>query len=237
MPCNRLNTTHKSLLTMAYSAAPSTLCLTPIDPAGSKVLTWNPPDKRGSWADHGIEGIYVGPALDHFRAFRIWVPQTSVMRVSSTVWWFFPTFLPDDNLLTLQDPAISYPPTRERPHPQSNGADLLGRVFVEPELGACCITRLGPVAQKQMSSRAQKRVITDKAIAIGLHHTLHYQCIQTGEEYYSSVDEILQWRIRSGPILQPSVIIPGANTHVCVVTAFRPGSRRPAPRCTAATPT
>ena len=25
----------------------------PIAPVGSKVLTWDPPDKRGSWADHG----------------------------------------------------------------------------------------------------------------------------------------------------------------------------------------
>jgi hypothetical protein len=79
----------------------------PIAPAGSKVLTWDSPTNRGSWADHGTEGIYVGPALDHFRAFEIWVPQNSAMRVSSTVWWFFPTFAPDDNLVTLQDPAIS----------------------------------------------------------------------------------------------------------------------------------
>jgi hypothetical protein len=57
----------------------------PIAPAGSKVLTWDSPDTRGSWADHGIEGIYVGPAINHFRAFRIWVPQTSAMRVSATV--------------------------------------------------------------------------------------------------------------------------------------------------------
>ncbi len=26
----------------------------PIAPAGSKVLTWNSPDIRGSWADHGV---------------------------------------------------------------------------------------------------------------------------------------------------------------------------------------
>jgi hypothetical protein len=38
----------------------------PIAPIGSKVLTWDPPDKRGSWADHGTAGIYVGPALHHF---------------------------------------------------------------------------------------------------------------------------------------------------------------------------
>ena len=41
----------------------------PVAPAGSKVLTWDSPDTRGSWADHGTEGIYMGPALKHFRAF------------------------------------------------------------------------------------------------------------------------------------------------------------------------
>ena len=30
----------------------------PIAPLGCKVLTWDSPDNRGSWADHGIEAIY-----------------------------------------------------------------------------------------------------------------------------------------------------------------------------------
>ncbi len=56
----------------------------PIAPAGSKVLIWDSPDHRSSWADHGTEGIYLGPALNHFRAFRIWVSQTLAMRVSAS---------------------------------------------------------------------------------------------------------------------------------------------------------
>ncbi len=35
----------------------------PIAPVGCKVLTWNSPDLRGSWADHGVNGIYLGPAI------------------------------------------------------------------------------------------------------------------------------------------------------------------------------
>ena len=117
----------------------------PIAPAGSKVLTWDSPDTRGSWSDHGSMGIYVGPAASHFRAFYIWVPQTSALRVSATVWWFFAHQEPDETLLDLEDTSISYPPTRDRPAPQKDGSDLLGRYFFEPELGVCCITRLGPV--------------------------------------------------------------------------------------------
>ena len=70
----------------------------PIAPAGAKVLTWNSPDTRGSWADHGVNEIYLGPAMRHFRAFNIWVPLTMAQRISGTVWWFLKPFVPDDDL-------------------------------------------------------------------------------------------------------------------------------------------
>jgi hypothetical protein len=147
----------------------------PIAPAGSKVLTWDSPDTRGSWADHGTEGIYVGPALSHFRAFRIWVPQNSAMRVSATVWWFFPSVYIDNSILTLPAAEISYPPTRTRSNPKPNGEDLLGRYFFEPDLGVCCVTRLGPVTNKQVPSRAERAIpITDKPISYGPHFTISY---------------------------------------------------------------
>ncbi len=44
---------------------------------------------------------------------------------------------------------------------------------------------------------------TDLPIALGAHHTLYYQCLETNEEYRSSVDEIMQW-ITSGPLLKRS---------------------------------
>ena len=93
------------------------------------------------------------------------------MRVSATVWWFFATPTTDENLITLQDDAVSFPPTRP------NGSDLLDRFFVEPDLGVCCITRLGPTLRKTMPSRAQRLAMdhTDKPIALGLHHTLYYR--------------------------------------------------------------
>jgi hypothetical protein len=87
----------------------------PIAPAGSKVLTWDSPDNRETWADHGGEGIYVGPALDHFRAFRIWVPQHSAMRISGTVWWFHKPVRHDDSAAQDIDNEIAYPPTKLRP--------------------------------------------------------------------------------------------------------------------------
>ena len=152
--------------------------------------------------DQGFPGVYVGPALQNFRAFRIWVPQTSAMRVSATVWWFFPPYMQDDSLIRLQDTTVSYPPSRHRPHPKANGSDLLGRCFFDEDLGVCCITRLGPVKEKRMQSRAMRSAPNpDTPIPLGSHHTLYYKCVASGEENYSSLNEILEW-IRTGPILQ-----------------------------------
>jgi hypothetical protein len=38
----------------------------PIAPVGAKVLTWGAPEIRGTWVDHGVEAIYLGPATNHF---------------------------------------------------------------------------------------------------------------------------------------------------------------------------
>jgi hypothetical protein len=86
----------------------------PIAPLGCKVLAWDAPENRGSWADHGIEGMYIGPALNHFRSFNIWIPSTSALRIANTVWWFMAPIKPSQEFLQL-DLDVAYPPTRNRP--------------------------------------------------------------------------------------------------------------------------
>ena len=87
----------------------------PIAPVGTKVLTWDAPDHRGSWADHGVPAVYLGPALDHFRSFEVWVPSTSAPRITNTVWWFMHDVRPGADL--LEAATYAYPPTRDRPDP------------------------------------------------------------------------------------------------------------------------
>jgi hypothetical protein len=179
----------------------------PIAPVGTKVLTWDAPDHRGSWADHGVPAVYLGPAPNHFRAFEVYVPNTSAPRITNTVWWFMHDVGPDTALLDI-DPAHAYPPTKHRPDPKPNGADLIGRVFVEPEIGVCQIIGLGPATQHRLATRAQvQRQKKDGATAIdqGAHYTLMYTQTSTGEEHFSSLSEILNW-IASGPILQPPTL-------------------------------
>ena len=59
----------------------------PIGPAGTKVLVYENPQKRASFADNGVEGFYLGVAPDHYRCHRAWITSTRDERVSDTLSW------------------------------------------------------------------------------------------------------------------------------------------------------
>ena len=63
---------------------------TPIAPPGIKILSYEPPDRRASWAAHGVEGFYVGPALQHYRSYTVYIPSTQRTRVTATLSWHPP---------------------------------------------------------------------------------------------------------------------------------------------------
>ena len=143
------------------------------------------------------------PPYDTFARSVFGSPKLPLSAYQEQFGGFLKPFTPDINLLRLEQLDVAFPPTRERPEPTANGSDLLGRHFVEPELGVCCVTRIGPVLEKQLPRRAELRAMNGaKRIALGAHHTLYYVCVTSQEEYYSSVEEIVEW-IRDGPILQP----------------------------------
>jgi hypothetical protein len=60
----------------------------PFAPAGCKVVMHERSEVRGTWAQHGVVGFYIGPASNHYRSFHAWIPQTHKQRVSDTVAWF-----------------------------------------------------------------------------------------------------------------------------------------------------
>ncbi len=102
---------------------------------------------------------------------------------------------PDADLLGT-DQSHAYPKTRDRPDLQPNGTELIGRVFLEPDLGVCQITGIGPVIQHRMPTRAQvQRQRTsphaEPTLTLGSHYTLMYTQTASGEEQYSSIAEIL----------------------------------------------
>lgn len=61
---------------------------TPIAPPGTKVLVHDKPTQRKSWAVHALDAWYLGPALDSYRCYRVWIWDTQSERISDTLEWF-----------------------------------------------------------------------------------------------------------------------------------------------------
>jgi hypothetical protein len=61
---------------------------TPLAPPGTKVIIHEKPDRLGSWSPHGLNGWYVGPAMEHYHAHRVYCSTTGHERISDTVDFF-----------------------------------------------------------------------------------------------------------------------------------------------------
>ena len=61
---------------------------TPLAPPGTKVVLHEKPSQRGTWAPHGLDGWYVGPAMDHYRCYQVYVPTTRALRIVDTIEYF-----------------------------------------------------------------------------------------------------------------------------------------------------
>ena len=61
---------------------------TPLAPPGTKVLVHEKPANRGTWAPHAVEAWYTGPAMHHYRCYRVWVWGTRAERIADTLAWF-----------------------------------------------------------------------------------------------------------------------------------------------------
>jgi hypothetical protein len=59
----------------------------------SAFLSHNKPLTRGTWSPHALDGWYVGPALESYRCYTIWMWDTRAERTSDTVSWS-PTKIP-----------------------------------------------------------------------------------------------------------------------------------------------
>jgi hypothetical protein len=62
----------------------------PLAPPGTKAVVDESPDQRTSWGTRGVDAWYCGPALDHYRNCRFYVPATRSYRTSGS-FDLFPT--------------------------------------------------------------------------------------------------------------------------------------------------
>jgi len=114
---------------------------TPLAPPGTRVLVHEKPNNRESWAPHGVDAWYIGPALESYRCYLTYIWETKAERITDTLEWFphhvcMPTVSPLDIIsAATQDilKALQSPPTNSPLHPLSdsesealkNLADLL----------------------------------------------------------------------------------------------------------------
>ena len=61
---------------------------TPLAPPGTRIVVHEKPANRGTWAPHGVDAWYVGPALEHYRCYNTYIWSTKAERISDTVEWF-----------------------------------------------------------------------------------------------------------------------------------------------------
>ena len=61
---------------------------TPIAPPGMRVVAHEKPSQRESWAPHGADGWYIGPAMESYRCYTIWISGTKSARICDTVAWY-----------------------------------------------------------------------------------------------------------------------------------------------------
>ena len=96
---------------------------TPLAPPGTKVVINEYPDKRASWEAHGVYDWYLGPALEHYRCYRVYVNNTCAEQNADTVEFSRST----QRSLASQQTTLSPPPHKNSwPHflilnPPQNG--------------------------------------------------------------------------------------------------------------------
>lgn len=61
---------------------------TPLGPPGTKVVVHEKPGQRGTWSPHGVEGWYIGPAMEHHRSFLVYISSTRTTQNTDTLAWF-----------------------------------------------------------------------------------------------------------------------------------------------------
>jgi hypothetical protein len=93
----------------------------PMAPPGTRIIAHETPNRRRNWVPHGLNGWYLGPALEHYRCYTVYIPKTRGNIIVETVDFFPEKF-------TLPFPTPQYQATeaateltRALLHPQPSG--------------------------------------------------------------------------------------------------------------------
>jgi hypothetical protein len=65
----------------------------PMAPPGTRIIAHETPGRRRTWAPHGQDGWYIGPALEHYRCYTVYITKTRSNRIVETVDFFPQQFI------------------------------------------------------------------------------------------------------------------------------------------------
>jgi hypothetical protein len=68
----------------------------PMASPGTRIIAHETPSTRRTWAPHGQDGWYIGPALEHYRCYTVYINKTRGNRIVETV-----EFFPEEINLTI----------------------------------------------------------------------------------------------------------------------------------------
>ena len=120
----------------------------PIAPPGTRVLVYESPEHRSSWAPHGVKGFFIGAAMEHYRSFRILVEDTRRIRISDSVAWH-PTAITNDSFKCLLPTSMA--PTKEITAP-SPPVYVFEPVQVPTTLDTNVVPAFGPPTARENAS-------------------------------------------------------------------------------------
>jgi hypothetical protein len=62
--------------------------ISPMAPPGTRIIAHYTPSRRRTWAPHDQDGWYIGPALEHYRCFTVYINKTKGEKSFETVDFF-----------------------------------------------------------------------------------------------------------------------------------------------------
>jgi hypothetical protein len=93
----------------------------PMAPPGTRIIAHDTPGRRRTLTPHGQDGWYIGPALEHYRCYTVYITKTRSNRIVETVEFFPQKFVlpfPSSHELATQAAADL---THVLLHPQPAG--------------------------------------------------------------------------------------------------------------------
>lgn len=98
---------------------------TPLAPPGCHVMVHEKPHLRESWAPHAVDAWYTGPALSHYRCYRVHVWSTKKERITDTLTWLpktvpYPHLTPTEAILQSTSQIVTAIENLHEQYPSTN---------------------------------------------------------------------------------------------------------------------